>query len=62
LHNLTRISEMIARDLAANLLKFQRSLHEADPGFHICAGDLFPETEQYAVRHFSEIGHCLRKR
>lgn len=50
------------RDLAANLLKFQRTLSEADPGFLIYAGELFPEIEQYAVRHFSEIGHCLRGR
>ncbi len=47
------------RDLAANLLKFQRSVPDAQPGFVLYAGDLFPETEHYAVRHFKDASVCL---
>lgn len=47
------------RDLAANVLKFQRSIPESKPGFVLYAGDLFPQTEAYAARHFTETGDCL---
>jgi predicted AAA+ superfamily ATPase len=47
------------RDLAANVLKFQRSIPDAKAGYVIYAGDLLPKTEHYAVRHFSEVGQCL---
>ena len=47
------------RDLAANLLRFQRGVPEAKAGFVIYAGDLFPESESYAVRHFKDTGDCL---
>ena len=46
-------------DLAANVLRFQRSIPDAEPGFVLYAGDLFPNTEHYAVRHFSETVNCL---
>jgi predicted AAA+ superfamily ATPase len=47
------------RDLAANLLKFQRSVSDAEAGFVLYAGDLFPETDDYAARHFKDAGDCL---
>jgi len=47
------------RDLAANLLKFQRSVPDAEAGFVLYAGDLFPETDDYAARHFKDTGDCL---
>ncbi len=46
-------------DLAANVLKFQRGVADAKPGFVVYAGDLFPETDQYAVRHFKDTCDCL---
>jgi len=48
------------RDLAANLLKFQRGVPDARAGFVLYAGDLFPETVHYAARHFKDTGDCLR--
>ena len=48
-------------DLAANVLRFQRSIPDAKPGFVLYAGDLFPDNQHYAVRHFSETGKCLMR-
>lgn len=47
------------RYLAANLLKFQRGVPDAKSGFVLYAGDLFPETDHYAARHFKDTGDCL---
>ncbi len=47
------------RDLAANLLKFQRAVPDARAGAVLYAGDLFPEFDSYTVRHFKDTGDCL---
>lgn len=47
------------RDLATNILKFQRSVPDAKAGFVVYAGDLFPKTDHYAVRNFKDTGDCL---
>jgi uncharacterized protein len=47
-------------DLAASLLKFQRVVPEALAGIVLYAGDLFPESDRYAVRHFKDTGDCLK--
>lgn len=47
------------RDLAANILKFQRSVPDARAGFVLYAGDLCPQTDHYAVRHFKDTCDCL---
>jgi hypothetical protein len=47
------------RNLAANILKFQRSVPDARPGCVLYAGDLYPQTDHYAVRHFKDTCECL---
>ena len=47
------------RELAANVLKFQRDVTEAKSGFVLYAGDLFPETDHYTARHFKDTCDCL---
>jgi predicted AAA+ superfamily ATPase len=46
-------------DLATNLLKFKRGVPDAQAGFVLYAGDLCPEGEHYAVRHFKDTADCL---
>jgi uncharacterized protein len=47
------------RELGSNLLKFQRSVPDAKAGFLLYAGNLFPDTDSYAVRHFKDTMDCL---
>lgn len=47
------------RDLASNLLKFQRAVPDAKAGFVLYAGDLFPTNDHYTVNHFKDTSDCL---
>ena len=49
------------RDLAGNIMKFQSVVPDAKAGIVLYAGDLFPETDRYVVRHFKDTGDCLEK-
>jgi len=49
------------RDLAGNIVKFQKAVPEAQKGIVVYAGGLFPETDRYVVRHFKDTGNCLGK-
>ncbi len=49
------------RNLAGNIAKFQNAVPDAKPGIVLYAGDLFPETDHYAVRHFKDTANCLGK-
>ncbi len=46
-------------DMAANLLKFQRTVPEAQKGFLIYSGDTFPDYPTYSVRSFQQISESL---
>jgi predicted AAA+ superfamily ATPase len=46
-------------DMAANLLKFQRAVPEAQKGFLIFSGDTLPDYPAYSVRSFLQISDSL---
>lgn len=48
------------REMARNVVNFQERIPDSKKGFVLYAGDLYPESEGYQVRHFKEIGGCLR--
>ena len=47
------------KNLADNLRKFQRSVPDAQKGFVLYAGDLFPDFENFSVCHFENTAECF---
>ena len=47
------------REFAANVVKFRRAIPDAEPGYVVYAGDLFPKHEDYSVLNFRDLGRVF---